>query len=616
MSDVGDTFSIEPHTGKIKLKKCLDFESRMSYSLTVVASDQGINSIQSTAKVIITVDDFNDIAPEVVINDLPEDGIISVMENLPANTFVAHLSIHDRERGQNGRADCIIEHTSFFEIEFLYEKEYKIVTKLPINREDHPQLFVTIICNDFGETPLRGEKVLQVNIGDENDNPPVFESTIYKVEIEEGNTIGSRVTKVQAFDLDIGLNGEVRYRFTPVENPYFEINTVDGVIIAKQRFDREEQERYDLTVLAMDLGDEPKTAEISVVIDILDVDDNTPTFIDHAYNMNVTENVLVGSYIGSVYAQDLDGNRNNQFHYFLSDSDIAERKFVINNKTGAIYSNFSIDRELKQKYSVTVVVLSVGNLEIQDSAIVTIDILDDNDNLPIISFPSSQANHIILSNQAPVGYKVTKIIAYDIDAGNNSALSYQLSQDQEKGEYFYIDSDTGNVYINKELWDITEENFTIQVLVSDFGIPRKTSVSSLFITVNNTVIHDPLHSSTTGVSDDLIAIVIGCICGALIAILLIILFILLILRRRRRKNPDVVQSWVMDTKKVAATTNTTIENRHIGGDGREDQVGDALPVCPDVVGTSDVGITLTGPSPAVAVVLPAQVRYLFILQSS
>ena len=569
MNDVGDTFAIDTITGELRLKQQLDFETRKSYTLTVIAEDSGINAIPANAKVFITVLDENDMTPIISVNNFPESGKLQIHENQGEGSFLAHLSIIDEELGLNGQAECYLGDNEYFTMEVLYEKEYKVVTVQILDREETPELSIHVICSDNGTPALTAEQEFIVDILDENDNDPEFTAFSYHGQVEENRAIGNIVTTVTASDKDVGLNGDVRYSFVEFDNPYFEINTINGIITTKAVFDREERKEYVLNVKASDMGDQPRSAETRLVITIIDQDDNTPKFQEPTYIMNVTENTALGTLVGSVNATDADGPSFNKFQYYLKGSDLVKKIFYIHRDTGALYTNSTVDREAEDQYKFNVIARSLYSETDQDQTLVIVNVLDVNDNSPIISYPSDQSNHLVISNEAPVGYKVTKVISYDIDLGNNSIVGYQMTQ-QEDGEVFYIDGETGNIYVNQELHSMTEENFTLKILVSDYGFPRRTSVGTLYITVNSSIVHvSHTVSDQAGksVSLDLLAVVIGCICGAIIVILLVVLIILLVLRRRRNKRREMVKTWVVSERVPNSQVGeTTIVNKHFSGD--------------------------------------------------
>ena len=70
-----------------------------------------------------------------------------------------------------------------------------------------------LVAHDNGQ-PIRSNHVtLQVNVTDENDNPPVFKQNRYIAKVWENLSPGAELLSVQAVDLDAGLNGLVEFNF-------------------------------------------------------------------------------------------------------------------------------------------------------------------------------------------------------------------------------------------------------------------------------------------------------------------------------------------------------------------------------------------------------------------
>jgi len=149
--------------------------------------------------------------------------------------------------------------------------------------------------------------VVQVNVQivDVNDNSPVFPERRISHEISElaepGTALplpgtahcvpGTALAVPAATDLDSGRNGIYRYDVIPRDGK-FELTsraTADGGtdlrLVLRDRLDRELEDKYLVTVLAVDGGDPPKTGSILVNISILDANDNNPQFDNSSYEV-------------------------------------------------------------------------------------------------------------------------------------------------------------------------------------------------------------------------------------------------------------------------------------------------------------------------------------------
>lgn len=138
-----------------------------------------------------------------------------------------------------------------------------------------------------------------------------------------------------AVDLDTGNNARVSYRLQG--SSAFRINPNTGWIYLVQHLDRETVDRLTLTVFASDNGSPAATANASVLVKILDDNDNDPRFEKDFYGFKLLENLPSGTLVGSVSATDPDLGKNSLLRYsvvqanssFAVDPDTGKGVFVI-----------------------------------------------------------------------------------------------------------------------------------------------------------------------------------------------------------------------------------------------------------------------------------------------
>ena len=129
------------------------------------------------------------------------------MENREAGAFVANVMINDADEGLGGEVECSLNQPEFE----LSNSNSRIQTTSVLDREQIGGFQLTLTCHDLGDPQLTSEESVYVQVGDENDNAPIFEHQSYEGEIIENNYIGTYVLKVNATDLDIGSNAFVTY---------------------------------------------------------------------------------------------------------------------------------------------------------------------------------------------------------------------------------------------------------------------------------------------------------------------------------------------------------------------------------------------------------------------
>lgn len=139
LSTSTDTFAINDTTGEIVVNGTIDFETRRVHELTVVAEDRGPSPLPTFARVIIYVQDVNDMAPLIMVNTLTPDGRhAAVLENAPPGTFVSHVAVSDADSGRNAEVACTVD-SPLFSLDAIFDAEFKLVTKVALDREEQAQ---------------------------------------------------------------------------------------------------------------------------------------------------------------------------------------------------------------------------------------------------------------------------------------------------------------------------------------------------------------------------------------------------------------------------------------------------------------------------------------------
>ena len=294
--EYGDLFWINNETGVIYVKAELDYEQAYIYSLTVTAQDKSSDSSPAKAKVVVRIEDVNDNAPQITVNALTDTGKVSVTENSPPGTFMAHISVFDPDSNENGKVMCTIDNDNFL-LEQLSSTQYKIITAAIFDREQVTNYQLKIHCVDNGNPALSSIAQMTIYVIDQNDNTPEFSQQFYYAIITENNRIGEHILTVTATDNDaLGRNSEVEYSIADDTSSFVNIDPKTGWIKANVVFDREIMEVMDFHVLAKDFGDEVRrSSTATVLLTVLDVDDNKPEFQQASYEFSIFENEPKGN---------------------------------------------------------------------------------------------------------------------------------------------------------------------------------------------------------------------------------------------------------------------------------------------------------------------------------
>ena len=527
LSSVG----INESTGAISVIGNFPSDVAGPFVLFLEARDHGNNVKRGYAKVIVNVLDINNHAPVIVIG-VVKNGEIE--ENDSVGTPVATVRVLDADRGINGESECDCNNINFT-LHELSTNSYKVASAIMFDRETMDTYNVTVNCKDKGTPSLNASVSFIVKVTDENDNMPIFTQNQYFGNITENKPNGYIILRVSATDKDEGLNAEIQYEIVSfLGDEKFRIDSSTGLISVGGNFDRETRDLYKFQVNARDKGLKgylQSTANVTVYV--LDDNDHAPKFKGDSYSMSVPENMNKSSSVGEVEAEDVDLGDNGRISYMIP-SEYSHLPFAILDD-GTVITTKVLDRENISSYNLAVAASDHGNPPKETRIPVTVLVLDQNDNAPVIRFPNDSSNNsVALPHSTITDTVITTIEAYDIDEKDNQRLLYYIVAGNNAG-IFQINEHTGDIILRKQISDGDIKLYTLTILVKDQGEKiqhesRQTLIVRFFVSGIST---DGPVSVTKG-RNIMIAIIISCV--TLVLSIIIIVVILFIRRKDNQKS--------------------------------------------------------------------------------
>ncbi|XP_072553526.1 cadherin-like protein 26 [Salminus brasiliensis] len=294
----------QSNTGRISFRGCLDYEEAQSYTILVEAKDHGESvQLSSTATVIVNIIDNNDHKPELSVR--PGGGRVKERES---GVVVYRLEVNDKDHqgsaGWRAKYSLHGEKEENFRIETEPTTNHGILSVIaPLDFEESPKLTLSVSVEN--EEPLFSCAVKQrrdgglwdvsyfressgsallsfpitITVEDVND-PPELTPTVKHVSIMENTAAGHSLWMFTATDHD-SHNSPANIRFLKGEDVdnWVTVNETGHVSTVKA-LDREspfvKDNTYTVTVLAVDQGEPPMTATGTLVIHVLDKNDNLP----------------------------------------------------------------------------------------------------------------------------------------------------------------------------------------------------------------------------------------------------------------------------------------------------------------------------------------------------
>uniref|UniRef100_A0AAR2ISU9 Protocadherin-15 n=1 Tax=Pygocentrus nattereri TaxID=42514 RepID=A0AAR2ISU9_PYGNA len=365
----------------------------------------------------------------------------------------------------------------------------------PVSREQHHRFDLVIKAEQDNGHPLPAFANLHIEVLDENDQAPYFQAPAYHGFIIESASVGTTISSssnlsspltIIALDNDVEESKDPMVRIS-LDN-YDSIFAVTPSGLARyltllKPVDREEQQSYTFTMTASDGIQE--SSPVAVNITVIDANDNTPTFPNVSYSVNVYTDMQPGETVLRLTAVDADEGPNGLISYSILAG--AQGYFTINNSTGLITVVPGLNLTVGRSYALTVRAADNAPPPQRRSSITTvyIEVLPPNNQSPprfpqlLYSLEISEAMRTgatLLNLQATD--RERDPITYNVLSGDPSAI-------------FELNQTSGLLLLAKMLDRESTDRYTLTVAASD-GKPDGTSTATVDILVTDVNDNDPV----------------------------------------------------------------------------------------------------------------------------
>ncbi|XP_036798690.1 protocadherin beta-16-like isoform X19 [Oncorhynchus mykiss] len=479
----------QPNGGKtveMVLQKPLDREKQEHLSLILTAIDGGEPQMSGTVQIHITVLDANDNAPVFT------QGIYkaTLRENSAKGTVVVSVSASDNDQGSNGKVSYSISN-SLDDVSELFEMnvdngEVRLIGNIDYEKARQYQIHVQ--ASDDGG--LTESCKIMVEVLDTNDNIPAINVMSKSSAISEDIKLGTVVTMMNIQDPDFGENGKVQCSIN--ENIPFAMKSTSNnffTVVTDSDLDRERASEYNISVTCSDEGVPSLSSSVTLTLQISDVNDNAPVFERSSYEAYIIENTTPGLSIFTVKARDADWNQNARVSYILEDSSIngvpISSYVSVSADSGVIHAVRSFDYEQIKDFQFRVKAQDGGSPPLSSNVTVKIMIQDQNDNAPQVLYPVQTSSSLVaemVPRSADVGYLVTKVVAVDVDSGQNAWLSYKLQKVTDRA-LFDVGLQNGEIRTIRQVNDKDALKQRLVVVVEDNGQPSRSATVNVNVAV-------------------------------------------------------------------------------------------------------------------------------------
>ena len=490
VSDNNTDFVIDSLSGEIQSTQQFDKESQSQYEFTVQVVDDGEPPLYSSTRVTVVVADVNE-NPPLFSNNTPSN--ISVLENTGVGSVILSLAASD---GDNNKVDFRIvgsnreivfprltEPSGLGMDDYVSFQLVELILNATLDYEASTIHRITVEAFDVPDDGMSLSSSVEIDIlvGDVNDNPPQFSQAIYTVEIPELSVEGTFVLQVFATDDDTGDNAAIVYDIES-DDGLFDIVPDSGVVTVanSEAIDINSiGNQYQFTVLARNTAPPHLQSTATIVIQLVDVNNNSPFFPNDDVTFYVEEDftpnrleqssgdVMMTSgsglavnnrLISTVVADDLDEGSNAQLHFSLL---TGTNVFAIDPLSGDLFATEALDREEQDSYMIEILVTDGGSPPQANSTFVFVVVTDINDNSPV--FLEDSYSGAVAENE-PAFTSVVHLSASDADVGENAEIIFSVIDGDSLP--FTIDEESGYIQTAFPLDGETQAHYSFQVEAS------------------------------------------------------------------------------------------------------------------------------------------------------
>ena len=463
----------------------LDFEEQRIYFLTVVCQDRGEPSLSSEAYLNITLRDIDEFSPQ--FNHTPSYHF-SVLERTPVGTLIGQVTATDKDGGEAGiiaynfsNSDNTFSIDSYTGIIFL-------AVSLDYETRSEPFHLHVSASDTFGNSDITTVTIDTIN---EDDNLPRFTQGVYYFSILENSPEESTVGQVSCSDADDSADGlAVTYTLTTTNVP-FGIQDMTGTVISSGSLDFEQSASYTLEVQCSDFHGNTVSANVSVQLH--PVNDFPPIFVGSPYSQSVQENSIIGTSVYQVIATDDDSGQYNTVSFRIISSNV-DNPFSIDSTTGIVHVSNSIDREVLDRYVLTIEAFNGDDTHnsqsLTSTATLSITIIDQNDNSPSI-IPENPVPTILSESNGP-STVVAQLLCTDPDLQSNGSVFFSISSLSESIRNSFDILENGTLITTSSI----QTNVVVDVTCSDKGTPPRSTTVSIIVYTNSTNSHAPVFDNS------------------------------------------------------------------------------------------------------------------------
>ncbi|XP_050819034.1 protocadherin alpha-13-like isoform X8 [Gopherus flavomarginatus] len=470
-----DYFEVNLRSGVLFVNSRLDREELCGRSpLCAIDLEVIVDKPLRIFHVEVEIQDINDNAPVFPVNEE-----LRISESRPPDSRFPLEGASDADIGTNSLLTYKLSPSEHFTLDVQKNDEdtefLVLVLKKTLDREETPEHRLLLTATDGGKPELTGTVQLVITVLDVNDNAPVFNQSVYKIRLFENAANGSLVIKLNATDSDDGINRDIIYSLrgsaAHSARVVFSLLPDTGEIRVNGELDFEDTNLYEVRVQASDRGNPPMVGQCTILVEILDVNDNAPELAVTSLSLPVPEDAPSGTVVALISVSDRDSGDNGKVTCSIPPNLPFRLVSTFKNYHSLVLAE-AVDRERVSEYKIVVTARDEGAPSLSASSSILVPISDVNDNAP--AFPQPVHTVFVRENNPPGAHLLT-VSASDPDLRENAFVSYSVVErsvgEQPLSSYISVHSESGHIYALQPLDYEELQVLQFQVSARDAGLP-------------------------------------------------------------------------------------------------------------------------------------------------
>ncbi|XP_048838797.1 protocadherin alpha-4-like isoform X12 [Brienomyrus brachyistius] len=300
-------------------------------------------------------------------------------------------------------------------------------------------------------------------------------------------TLVRNVAKDMGLDTSVLADRNLRI-VTGTKQDLFQVNQRDGALFVNQRIDREDLcGKTSPCLINLKAVIENPLEVHHITVEILDINDHSPSFPDKYYHLEIPESTKVGAKFQLEGAHDPDNGLNALHSYKLSQNEhfkLEIDELTEDSKIPSVLLIKPLDREVISLFNIQLIAMDGGSPSRSGSLNVTVVVLDANDNAPLCG---QQKYTVTVPENIPIGTVLIQVNASDADEGMNGEVEYSFRSNfrSKTSEVFDLDAKAGKIVVKGLIDFEAKQVYEINIQVSDKGPLPMTSYCNVFVKVDD-----------------------------------------------------------------------------------------------------------------------------------